>query len=71
MEKTIKITPDLFKIKSKQSKGQQHTRSNKNVKRLLSKIKEHAKQHNKEHSKKDSKQEYNPDILKQAFLAYF
>ena len=60
MEKTITITPDLFKIKSRQSKGRQHTRSNKNVKRLLSKIKEHAKQHNKQHNKPENK----PDILK-------
>ena len=68
MEKTIKISPDLFKIKSRQSRGHQHTRSNKNVKRLLTKIKEHAKQHSKQaskqDSKQDSKQEYNSDILK-------
>ena len=53
MEKTIKISPDLFKIKSRQSGGRQKTRSNKNVKRLLSKIKEHAKQHSKEQGKSD------------------
>ena len=56
MEKTIKISPDLFKIKSRQSGGRQKTSSNKNVKRLLSKIKEHDKQHTKEQGK--------PDILK-------
>ena len=64
MEKTIKISPDLFKIKSRQNRGHQQTRSNKNVKRLLTKIKEHAKQHSKQASKQDSKQEYNSDILK-------
>ena len=56
MEKTINISPDLFKIKSRRNNSHQKTRSNKNVKRLLSKIKEHAKLHSKEQKK--------PDILK-------
>lgn len=60
MEKTIKISPDLFKIKSRQSGAHQKTRSNKNVKRLLSKIKEHAKQYNKQ----ENKQQNKVDILK-------
>tara|TARA_Y100000748_G_C15444338_1_gene468418 strand:+ start:59 stop:964 length:906 start_codon:yes stop_codon:yes gene_type:complete len=59
MEKTIKISPDLFKIKSGHSGGRSKTRSNKNVKRLLSKIKEHAKQHSKH-----SKEQNTSDIIK-------
>ena len=54
MEKTIKISPDLFKVKSRNNTNQK-TRSNKNIKRLLSKIKEHAKQHSKQNSKLNSK----------------
>ncbi len=54
MEKTIKISPDLFKVKSRNT-GHQKTRSNKNIKRLLSKIKEHAKQHSTKNSKLNNK----------------
>ena len=53
MEKTINISPDLFKINSRQNRKHQKTRSNKNVKRLLTKIKEHAKLHSKEQKKQD------------------
>ena len=66
MEKTIKISPDLFKIKSRQNRGRQQTRSNKNVKRLLSKIKEHAEQHSKQHSNQGDK----PDVLKSQNIGF-